>query len=577
MRPAGDLAAPGAPAPAPSAAWRRAWPLAALALLVAFAYANAFGGAFVFDDIPEIRDNRLLRDLGSYLPGGEGQRSLPTRWVGYLTFAVNYRLGGLSPRGYHAVNVGVHLGATLLVYALVVLTFRTPRLRGSALAEAPAAPAFLAAALFATHPLQTQAVTYVVQRLTSLATLLYLLAVVLYVRWRLAGLAGRPRPARAGGYALVLASLVLAMHTKEIAFTCPLALAAYEACFFGPGPRRRWWALGPLLATSLLVPIAVLRLSRPAGEVLADAADRLRVLTPVSRGDYLVTQLAVVAKYLGLLAWPAGQNLDHDFPLFRSLLAPRVLLSLALHLALLALAAYLLARTAKGRARPLDPAWRLVAFGVVWFFLALSVESSLVPIVDLVYEHRVYLPSAGLFAAVATAAALLLRRLSPEDPARATALLAVLLALLLGGLTLRRNAVWADDLTLWTDAVERSPGKARPHLNLGTALVDAGQPARAAAELEAGLALAPASSYGHAQLGVVLLSLGRTGEGEGHLREALRLEPRDPEATFNLAMVLWQTGRRPEAQRLFARFLEVAPASDLYARARRVAAARAGR
>lgn len=561
------------PSPAGSERLRDLLAAGALAVLGLFAYSNALGGAFVFDDVRQVRDNPLVRDLANFLPGR--YLGLPGRYVGYLTFALNYRLGGVAPAGYHLVNVLVHVANALLLFALVRLAFRTPRLRGSTLAPSSRAVAFVAAALFVAHPLQSQAVAYVVQRLTSLATTFYLAAVVLYAAWRLGDEATRPRRWRGialGGAAV--ASAVLAMRTKEIAFTLPAAVALWELSFHDGPWRTRAVRLAPILATLPLVPLATLASRGGGGSGLAARlAASTRVDTPLPRLEYLTTQLVVVVRYLGLLAWPAGQNVDHDVPIHRSLLEPRVAASAALLAGLAALAAFLYRRTRPGAPRALDPAARLAGFGIAWFFLALLVESSLIPISDLMYEHRVYLPSVGLFAAFATALAALARRVPRVDPARSAVLGGTVLALVLGAVTLVRNEVWADDLSLWSDAALKSPEKLRPFVNLGTALALSGHRDLALRSLRRAVAIDPESVYARAQLATTLLASGRTVEAEGELRQVLRRDPRDPETLFNLATLLWTTQRRDEARGLYARFAEVAPPA--YADARRVAAARA--
>lgn len=571
FRAEGDRPAAVAAAPAWRAPCGGAVPVAAVAVLGLAAYANALSGAFVFDDLQHVRDNPLVRELWRVLSPA-GLRAFPHRWVAYVTFAVNYRLGGLSPWGYHAFNVAVHLGSAALVFALVALAFRTPRLTGSALAPHARAIAFVAAALFVTHPLQTQAVTYVVQRMTSLAAFLYLAAVVLYLRWRLAPAWGRA--ARAAAYAGVVVLALLAMKTKEIAFTLPFAIGLAEACFFRPG-RRDLLRLLPIAATALVVPATwLLAAGAPGRGVLAAAEAMTRVQTEVSRLDYLATQLAVVVTYLFLLVLPIGQNLDHDYPVYRSFLAPEVLSAALVLAALAGLAAWLLGRTRDGATRTVDPAARLAAFGIAWWFLALSVESSVVPIVDVVNEHRVYLPSAGLLVAAAIGLFAASGRLfGAERGPRRLVVAAAALGIVLGAATFARNRVWASDVALWSDAARKSPEKARPWLNLGTALREAGQPEAAAVALRRGVDLDRRSAYGRSQLGAVLLALGRPAEAEPELRAALSLAGDDPEALFNLGTLLWQLGRKDEARPLYARFAEVAPPA--YADARRLARARA--
>ena len=175
---------------------------AAIVLAGLLAYASAFPGAFVFDDAPNVARNAQLDDPLSYLPGGTGHAAQPNRSFTFLTFALDRAVAGNDPSFHRGTNVAIHLASALLVLALAVTAFRTPRLRRSALAPSAWAVGLAAGLLFVTHPIQTQAVTYVVQRLASLATLLYLLAAVLYLRWRLAREEGREasapgRPTRA--------------------------------------------------------------------------------------------------------------------------------------------------------------------------------------------------------------------------------------------------------------------------------------------------------------------------------------------------------------------------------------------
>jgi Flp pilus assembly protein TadD len=546
-------------------------PLAAILLLGVAAYANALGGAFVFDDVRLVRDNAVLRDLGR-VASLEGLQLFPHRWVAFLTFALNYRLLGPAPWGFHAVNVAIHLGSAALVFALVTLAFRTPRVAASALAPHARSVAFVAAALFVAHPIQTQAVAYVVQRMTSLATLLYLGAVVAWLRWRLDG----PARGAAGAlrYGAVLLLALLAMKTKEVAFTLPFAIVLAELAFFET-TRADLLRLVPVLATVAIVPLTWLRAAgAPVSELLRSAAAITHVQTDLGRLEYLATQLPVQVTYLFLLLLPVGQNLDHDYPIHRSFLDPEVLSAAAVVVPLAALAAWLWARTRRGAVRPLDPAARLAGFGIAWWFLAHLVESSVIPIVDVVNEHRVYLPSAGLFPAIAVGiAALARRRWEPALAARRTVLAGAVLAVLLGAATVARNRVWATDVSLWTDAARKSPGKSRPWLDLGTALREAGRPEAAIASLRRGLELEPGSAYGHAQLAAVLLSTGRGPEAEPELRAALSLAPDDPETLFNAATWLWQTGRRDDARPLYARFVATAPQG--YEAARRIARSRA--
>lgn len=533
--------------------------LAALAILLAalLAYANSFGCEFVFDDFSSIRDNPYIRDLRNFSLDGAAYRSQPNRWIGYLSFALNYAAGGLDVTGYHVANLVIHAINALLVFALVVLTFRTERLAGSSLADSARGIALAAALLFTTHPIQSQAVTYVVQRLASLATLFYLLTLVLYARWRLAGEA-RPAWRRLAGYLPVLAAAILAMRTKETSFTLPAAVAAWELMFLDGPARRRLSYLLPIVATALLIPISLVGMGTPIGKVLSTAEEVTRLETRMSRWDYLTTQLAVVVTYLRLLVLPVGQNLDHDYPLYGSLLEPKVLGSAGVIGGLVFLAALLLRRTAARAARPLDPAARLVSFGIVWFFLGLSVESSFIPIVDLVYEHRVYLPSVGFFVAVVAGGTLLARRYAPT-PGRLVPSVAAALSVVLAVATLQRNRVWASPLTLWSDAVEKSPNKTRPHSNMGLALIAAGRREEALGHLQAVVRINPNHVSGYNNLAVLLSDMGRFGEAVHWLEVARDLKPDHAETYYNLGRIRLEEGRIGEAAELLGKAIALDP------------------
>ena len=524
---------------------------AAVVLAGLLAYSSAFPGAFVFDDAPNISRNPQLDRFLDYLPGGPGYAAQPGRAVTFATFALDRAVAGNAPTFSRAVNVAIHLAAALLVLALTLAAFQAPRLRGSALAPQAWAVGLVAGLLFVAHPVQTQAVTYIVQRLASLATLFYLLAALLYVRWRIVGEAGsRGWPARAT-YAGALVAALLATRSKEIAFTLPAAMLLLDAVLFeGPWRRRLAWLI-PFAVVAALVPASLLATSAPAGAILGDPAEATRVQTTMSRGDYLLTQFTVIARYLGLIVFPAGQTIDHDVPVRHVLLEPAVLGSAALLLAVAALAAWLLLASSPRRSRPLDPAARLAALGIAWFFLTLSVESSLVPIVDVMYEHRVYLPFAGLSISLAVLLALLARRIAPERTVAVTAAAGLLLAVALGVVTWRRNEVWSSEVALWTDAVAKSPAKARPRHNLGVSLHRVGRRAEAMPFLMDAVRLDPAYAMGHESLGVALGDAGRPVEAEVHFRRAIELDPKLAEPWFNLGTLRFDARRYEEAVPFF--------------------------
>ncbi len=531
--------------------------LALAALLGILAYINSLYAPFLYDD-RVFAENPALRDLWGFVALAHPPN--PSRWVGYVTFALNYRLGGAGVVGFHLVNLCIHLACGALVFALVRVTFRTPRMVGSGLAGASRAIAFAAAALFVTHPLQTESVTYVVQRFTSLATLFYLAAVLLYARWRLAAEADRPPRRSVVSYVVALSMAALAMRTKEIAFTLPFAVTLYELVFFGrPTARRAAW-LAPFFAVSALVPLAFVTFDRPVAEMMSDAAAVTYVQTRLSRLEYLATQLTVIPRYLLLLLFPAGQNVDHDPALQHAFLTWPVLAGLGVVLALLAGAVALCRGAREGRMwASVDPAARLVGFGILWFLLTLSVESSVIPIVDVMVEHRLYLPLAGLIPALVTAFGLGVRRAAPARVGRAVAAVGLAVAVYLAVATYLRNEVWRSEVALWADAAAKSPSKPRPHYNLGLALARAHREEEAIPELQRNVQLDPNHANGYEDLGLALAGVGRAAEAEEALRHAATLAPERAEAQLSLGTLYLNAGRPLEALPLLARALELRP------------------
>jgi len=323
-----------------------------LTLLASLIYSNTFSASFQFDDNYNIVDHSWIKNLSNLLDFSG------SRYVGYLSFALNYHFGQLHVFGYHLVNLLIHITNGFLVYFFVLLLLRIPSPHPSRLTPHASGIALVTALLFVAHPIQTQAVTYIVQRFTSLATLFYLLAVVLYLKWRLAVPESRHRSLY---YAGALLSTVLAMKTKEIAFTLPFMLILIEAVFFGSFTRKQWIALIPFLLTLAIIPIS------RAGAI-GEGERFARETIEISRLDYLLTQFRVILTYLRLLIFPVHQNLDYDYPISHSLWEPKVLFSFLFLLVLFTFSLYLLfvrSRTADSPDSRLRPRalWDLVFYG----------------------------------------------------------------------------------------------------------------------------------------------------------------------------------------------------------------------
>jgi len=485
-------------------ALRTALALAAICAAGGVAYAGSFRAPFVFDDWNNILENPFVRwtrlDLDSLrFTLANAPLSRP---VAYVSFALNHWLGGYSTPGYHAVNLAIHLANGCLVYALALVTLsRLARLRGQASpAPPPEALPWLALAsglVFVVHPIQTQSVTYIVQRMNALCTLFYLAALLAFVRGRLATSTRR----RVAAFGLSGLFAGLALGSKENAATLPFAAWLYDWYFLRDLERDRRANAALAAITALFAAGFFAR----GGAALLDHSAR-----PFTLGERLLTQPRVIALYVSLilLPLPSRLNLAHDVSVSHGLLDPPTTLA-----CLLALAASLALAVRWARPR------RLASFAIVWFLLQLAIESSVFPL-ELVFEHRTYLPMVGVCLALGPP----LGRLASARPSWAVAAAALLVAALGAG-TWLRNETWSSEVGLWRDAVAKSPRLARAHTNLGVALARAGRHAEAVESYRRALALEPGSGEVHYDLFFSLQALGRADEAQQELDETLRLVP----------------------------------------------------
>ena len=518
-----------------------------LCIVTVAIYANTLNAPFVLDDISSITNNPITRNF---------QFVLNSRIVNYLSLALNYRLHGLDVTGYHLVNLGIHLANGMLVYTLLNLVLSTPVLTVSCFGSRDKRLiALFTALLFACHPLQTQAVTYIAQRATSLATIFYLATHCLY-------LAARFAPTRNRAIALgsaAFATSLLAMATKEIAFTLPLTLLLVESLLIGGSLRRKALPLLLLFLPTLFVPLALIPTLGARGN-LAELLGKITSLTPaISRGEYLLTQFRVIITYLRLMVLPVGQNVDYDYPVARTL-SPAVLASLLVIGAILGLAGFLVIRARHRR----QPELKLVAFGIFWFFLTLSVESSIIPLPDVIFEHRVYLPSVGFFTAVVTALFLARQHLQAQA-ARSAGFVVPLLALgvvVLAGTAAARNGVWQDEVSIWEDIVAKSPLKARAHGNLGNAYQSRGRFAEADREYRETARLDPKDPGARINLGTICYRQQQWTEAARWYREALRLDPGNAAGHYNLGKTLTEQGSLTEAAQELREAVRLKPDHD---------------
>jgi tetratricopeptide (TPR) repeat protein len=343
-------------------------------------------------------------------------------------------------------------------------------------------------------------------------------------------------------YSLSLVFAALAMMTKEIAFTLPVMILLYEVAFFRSSLRRRLLFLIPIALILIIVFIGVFVSDKSLEDMLSDAGEIARVQTHMSRWDYLNTQMRVITTYIRLIFLPVNQNFDYDYPIEHSFFTLPVFFSFLFLLALFGLALYLFSRS------------RFIAFGILWFFITLSVESSIIPIIDVIFEHRVYLPSIGLLTGITTGVFIVSHRLKME---RIGLSVLVLVVLILSGATYARNTVWMSKVSLWEDVVSKSPDKARPRNNLGVFYYEAGYLDKAGREFQAALKINPGYPDAHYNLGNIHLASGRIDEALREFQTAVKLKPDYADAHNNLGTLYARRGNFEEALREFQTALQI--------------------
>ena len=490
-----------------------------LALLTIAVYGNSLVNGFVWDDEFIIVNDPAVRDLS----GATTLMLSPDvvkpyyRPLNRASYHLDYRLFGMRPAGFHAVNVVIHLLNVLLLCLLGLRFFRT------------AAPAVLAAALFAVHPVNAEAVNFLSARNTLLSLFFVLSSILVFHQGLTKGSWGR----------LVISGFLwfLGLLSKEPAAGAVVVLAAMA--FAVPGRRENL----PKLKIVLLLPhlvfagvYAILRVLALGGAVGTGG------IIPGLLGR-LAGNVIVIPRHLGLVLVPSDLNIMHSLsaPAFGDLpwLIPVW--------GAIVVAVWLLLRTGSVPVR----------IGLLWFAVNYLPISNIVPIPSTpLAERYLYLPAVGLWIIAADRGYALYEKLHNS---KALAVAAAVVVVLLGGVTAHRNRDWNSDIALFGSVVRTDPGSSLGHFNLGNALRDAGDGEGAHREWRETLRLDPAHSGAMTQLGSLAAVRGDLGTAERWYRAALDADPANAMARFNLALVFEKTGRPEEALAQYDLFLMNVP------------------
>lgn len=505
-------------------------------LILAFiCYANVLHGEFQFDDHEYIVKNSSIHDITD-ISAIYSTLAVPTRFIAFLTFALNYHVHQLDVFGYHLVNILIHAMNAFLIYYFLRLIFSSEVLANKVGRRDQYTICVLAGMLFVAHPLNTQAVSYITQRFTSLATLFYLLTLSAYVKARMCQSRGR------WFFMVAVISGVCAMLTKQISMTLPIMIVMCELYFFRQDmifqSRNRRIALSIILV-SLLLLIPGLYSFKVWGILTNQLASHSHIGDVINGLNYAWTQLSVIGRYVQLFVWPVGQNLDYDFALTRSLFDFKSWLLVGVWAGMVYAAVYQYNR------RP------LLSFAIAWFLITLSVDSGFIPIQHVIFEHRMYLPSIGLIIGVVY----LFSRLLRDHKVYVAVFSVVVLALTV--LTIQRNQVWQTEVAMWTDVVKKSPKKSRGYLNLGRAYLQKGKTRRGLVYLSKAIELNPQDVDAYNQRGLYLYRNGLHAMALDDFNLALQYDPRATSILVNRGNLFRRIGEYDMAMKDFNSALSV--------------------
>jgi tetratricopeptide (TPR) repeat protein len=512
-----------------------------LGIIVFMIYSNSFNCSWHFDDEHTITDNPNIhmKDLSwdSLKRAFHSDQNHPQRIyrpVSCLSFVLNYYLGGLDVSGYHLVNISIHFITAVFLFLFIYQTLNLPLLRDR-YAEKAYFIAILSTVLWAINPVQGQAVTYIVQRMASMAGMFYIMSMYLYLKVRTT----ENNRNRFIFYFLGILTFLLALGSKENAVMIPFSLALFEIFLLQETPwlniKRHLKIYLGIIGLLLLAGLLYVHLKHFNIFEYLSTGYQNRPFTLCQR---LLTEPRVTVFYISLLLYPVSTrlNIAHDINISTSLFTPlTTIISLLLITVIIVLALY------KSKKYP------LVAFSVCFFFLNHIVESSFLPL-ELIYEHRNYIPSMFFPLSLVIGFSAIIDYYSARKPMKYILLAFIILYLVgLGHSTFIRNFTWKNPKSLWIDAIEKAPGLARSHHNLGRYYQDNGYMGEAFSEYQKAFAGRMTHRkniyfYTYYNLGKLFSDQKDYVKAEFYYRKALEINPKFPAIYINLATIYDMNG-----------------------------------
>ncbi len=542
-----------------------------LILLTGFlSYSNSFNVPFLFDD-HQIR-TMVLDFTPVYALGARG--------IANMTFFLNYKLHGFNVAGYHVFNLIIHLLNAVLIYLMVTGLFKAQnqlfQVPDYTDTEVKHKFAFFIALLFVNHPLQMQAVTMTIQRYASLVTLFYLIAIVIYLKWRflIAEAENNSSPAESRNtnihrinishislYLFSFIFAVVAALTKQTSVTLPVIITIIEFMFFtGPRLKRLLHCIPFYLIIPIITASSIAYLDDTPG---ASAIEGQHTLI-LDRWQYLFTQFRVIITYIRMFFLPVNLTLIYDYTPSLSFWEHGSYIYFIVLCSIFVFGLYLCHRALKNRdirSREIH----FISFAILWFFITIAPQSSIIPLSNwVILEYRVYITSAGFFIVVIAALFKLVNIIGSKRADIILAVLIITISILHGVITYKRNTLWHSAVTLFEDNVKKSPGSIPAHISLASAYMDAGQYDDAMKQYQFLLKRFPNNTD-------LLVIIGELHARTGNLVEAMRLfqsaqgiNPRCTGVHLNMGNIYAGQGNFALALKEYKAELQIRPSAGLY-------------
>ena len=515
---------------------QNAFALATLFVIILLIYSNTFNASWHFDDEPNILHSERLhlealnwnKIKHTWFVDMDGNSKI-YRPAACLSFALNYYYGQEDVFGYHLVNLSVHFIASIFLFLFIYNALNLPSLRPK-YGQNAYSIALLATFLWAINPLQTQAVTYIVQRMASMAGMFYIMSLYFY----LMGRTSQNRSPKITNYSLCFVTAILAFSSKENTAVLPMSIFLLDLLLIQGLERKKIKKNVYAFLALILIPLALALVLRGPSEFSLERLTASYAYREYTLFERLLTQPRVILLYLSLLFYPMPGRLSisHDISISHGLLQPPTTI-LAILFVLLVLGVTVVQ----------SKRWPLPSFCILFFFLNHLVESTIFPL-ELVFEHRNYIPSMLLFVPVSILILKGLKFFSYKKSMQTIfSLFLILIFVALGHSTFMRNFAWKTEESLWLDAIDKSPDLPRPYNNLGRYYGALGYREKEISNFLRATKLDKGSHgetrhVSHYNLALAYKDLGQEDKAMEHLKKAIELDPGFSDAHNNLAAML---------------------------------------